>query len=70
MENGRQGDEPDTDEMARLLIPGSRGRCPPENPAIDPIPRDPLSEPHPNEPGVKADGNAAPLENPGRSSRA
>jgi len=48
--------------------PGSareRGRCPPENPAIDSIPGDPLCEPHPGEPGVKSDGSAAPLENPG-----
>ena len=42
-----------------------RGRCPIENPAIDPIPNDPLREPHPSEPGVKADGTASPLENPG-----
>ncbi len=42
-----------------------RGRCPPEHPAIDPIPGDPLCEPHPAEPGVKSDGSAAPLENPG-----
>jgi hypothetical protein len=39
-------------------------RSPIENPAIDPIPDDPLLEPHPNEPGVRADGTAAPLENP------
>jgi hypothetical protein len=44
---------------------GERGRCPPENPSIDPIPNDPLCEPHPGEPGVKSDGSAAPLENPG-----
>jgi hypothetical protein len=50
---------------------GSRGglgaavtRAPIENPAIDPIPNDPLLEPHPAEPGVSADGTAAPLENP------
>lgn len=42
-----------------------RGRCPPENPAIERIPDDPLLEPHPAEPGVKPDGTAAPLENPG-----
>ncbi len=35
-----------------------------ENPAIDPIPDDPLLEPHHGEPGVCADGTAAPLENP------
>ena len=36
-----------------------------ENPAIERIPDDPLLEPHPAEPGVKRDGGAAPLENPG-----
>ena len=36
-----------------------------ENPAIEGIPDDPLLEPHPAEPGVKGDGGAAPLENPG-----
>ena len=61
--------EPDTDEMALLLVPGPRGGCPLENPAIDPIPGDPLCEPHPDEPGVEADGTAAPLENPGRGPR-
>jgi hypothetical protein len=35
-----------------------------ENPAIDPITEDPLVLPHPSEPGVLADGTAAPLENP------
>ena len=59
-------EEPDTDELGLLLVRGPRGRCPPENPAIDPIPDDPLREPHPGEPGVEADGSAAPLENPGR----
>ena len=39
-------------------------RSPIENPRIDPIPDDPLREPHPNEPGVGSDGTAAPLENP------
>jgi hypothetical protein len=39
-------------------------RSPIENPMIDPIPDDPLLEPHPNEPGVLSDGTAAPLENP------
>jgi hypothetical protein len=39
-------------------------RSPIENPAIDPIPDDPLLEPHPGEPGVCSDGTAAPLENP------
>jgi hypothetical protein len=36
-----------------------------ENPAIEPIPDDPLLEPHPSEPGVRGDGGAAPPENPG-----
>jgi hypothetical protein len=36
-----------------------------ENPAIEGIPGDPLLEPHPSEPGVRRDGVAAPLENPG-----
>ncbi len=35
-----------------------------ENPRIEPIPGDPLLEPHPAEPGVGSDGTAAPLENP------
>jgi hypothetical protein len=43
---------------------GARGRSPIENPAIEPIPNDPLREPHPDEPGVGPDGSAAPLENP------
>jgi hypothetical protein len=43
---------------------GARGRCPIENPAIEPIPNDPLREPHPGEPGVGSDGDASPLENP------
>jgi len=46
------------------LDPGDRGGSPIENPAIDPIPDDPLLEPHPGEPGVHSDGTAAPLENP------
>jgi hypothetical protein len=40
------------------------GGSPIENPAIEPIPNDPLLEPHPSEPGVHSDGTAAPLENP------
>lgn len=40
------------------------GGCPIENPAIEPIPGDPLVQPHPAEPGVHSDGTAAPLENP------
>jgi hypothetical protein len=42
----------------------SRSGSPIENPAIDAIPDDPLLLPHPGEPGVLADGTAAPLENP------
>jgi hypothetical protein len=41
-----------------------------ENPAIDSIPNDPLCLPHPDEPGVLADGTAAPLENPDDSASA
>jgi hypothetical protein len=51
--------------VAGTLAEGGRGRCPIENPAIAPIPNDPLREPHPDEPGVKPDGTASPLENPG-----
>jgi hypothetical protein len=40
-------------------------RYPLENPRIAPIPGDPLCEPHPSEPGVGPNGEAAPLENPG-----
>jgi hypothetical protein len=48
--------------------PGSgAGAGPLENPSIEEIPDDPLLEPHPAEPGVKGDGGAAPLENPGAS---
>jgi hypothetical protein len=50
---------------ARRGLSSDRGHCPLENPAIDPIPGDPICEPHPAEPGVKSDGSAAPLENPG-----
>jgi hypothetical protein len=44
--------------------PTDGGGSPIENPAIPPIPDDPLLEPHPGEPGVHPDGTAAPLENP------
>jgi hypothetical protein len=44
---------------------GETDRSPIENPAIAPIPNDPLREPHPAEPGVESDGTASPLENPG-----
>jgi hypothetical protein len=46
------------------------GRSPIENPSIEPIPDDPLLEPHPGEPGVRSDGTAAPLENPDDSASA
>jgi hypothetical protein len=59
-------EQPITEETAAVLrLPSARGRCPLENPAIDPVPDDPLREPHPDEPGVRDDGEAAPLENPG-----
>jgi hypothetical protein len=48
------------DDEGRRLFDHPRHR----NPAIDPIPGNPLREPHPDEPGVEADGSAAPLENP------
>jgi hypothetical protein len=54
-----------TDSVTVGSAAGGRGRCPIENPAIDPIPNDPLREPHPGEPGVRPDGTASPLENPG-----
>jgi hypothetical protein len=57
-------DEPSTEEMATAGAHRDRGRCPLENPAIDPLPGDPLREPHPGEPGVGPEGEAAPLENP------
>ena len=56
------------DSIAAASAPRPNGvdgaRSPLENPAIDPIPDDPLLEPHPGEPGVHSDGTAAPLENP------
>jgi hypothetical protein len=39
--------------------------APLENPRIEVSADDPLLVPHPDEPGVRADGTAAPLENPG-----
>ena len=58
--------KPVTEEIAAVSSTHrARGRCPLENPAIDPIPGDPLREPHPGEPGVDSAGYAAPLENPG-----
>jgi hypothetical protein len=58
-------EEPNTEEMAAASVHRVRGGCPLENPAIDPLPGDPLREPHLSEPGVGPDGEAAPLENPG-----
>ena len=58
-------EEPITEELpavSELTLGG--GRHPLENPGIDRIPGDPLCEPHPSEPGVRPDGEAAPLENP------
>jgi hypothetical protein len=59
-------EEDDSVGVARALkletIDGTRS--PIENPGIDPVPDDPLAEPHPGEPGVRSDGTAAPLENP------
>jgi hypothetical protein len=52
-------------EAAMIDARGETDRSPIENPAISPIPNDPLREPHPGEPGVDADGTASPLENPG-----
>ena len=51
----------------RALIVGvrGRGRCPLENPDVKPITEELLIAPHPDEPGVTSDGDAAPLENPG-----
>jgi hypothetical protein len=56
---------------APLADPGGngRGRCPPENPGVDPITEELLIEPHPGEPGVLADGSARPPENPERYRR-
>jgi hypothetical protein len=54
-----------TDEIP-AVAPGmaTAGHYPLENPRIDVVPDDPLSQPHPSEPGVGPDGEAAPLENP------
>ena len=43
----------------------STDEAPLENPRIEISADDPLLVPHPDEPGVHADGTAAPLENPG-----
>ena len=53
-------------ELAAIGATGKgRGRCPPENPDVEPITEELLIAPHPDEPGVLGDGSAAPLENPG-----
>ncbi len=53
------------DSIGGFVLAGAHGPGSPiENPAIDRIPDDPLLLPHPGEPGVMADGTAAPLENP------
>jgi hypothetical protein len=61
---GNEEDDPILDQSAAGMNPADAGRYPIENPRLDPIPDDPLCEPHPGEPGVLADGTAAPLENP------
>jgi hypothetical protein len=60
--NPSQEDDPTGERWAGSVVDGFRS--PIENPAIEPIPNDPLLEPHPGEPGVLSDGTAAPLENP------
>jgi hypothetical protein len=52
-------------EAIRAPALSYRGGCPLENPDVDPITEELLIAPHPAEPGVKRDGTAAPLENPG-----
>ena len=53
------------DSIGGSSLAGAHGPGSPiENPAIERIPDDPLLLPHPGEPGVMADGTAAPLENP------
>jgi hypothetical protein len=62
-------------ELALIAAPqadpggNGRGRCPPENPAVEPITEELLIDPHPGEPGVLADGTACPPENPARYRR-
>lgn len=57
-------------ELAAIAAPtagssaSGRGGCPLENPDVPPITEEMLL-PHPGEPGVRADGTASPLENPG-----
>jgi hypothetical protein len=61
--------ELDTQEMEleAICAPIGRGRggCPLENPDVKPITEELLILPHPGEPGVRPDGSASPLENPG-----
>jgi hypothetical protein len=62
----------ETDPIAVPLIDpagNGRGRCPLENPGVEPITEELLIEPHPDEPGVGSDGIAAPRENPWGYSR-
>ena len=58
-------DEAARRDRARIAGGQGRGRCPLENPDVKPITEELLIAPHPDEPGVTSDGNAAPLENPG-----
>jgi hypothetical protein len=58
----KTNEEDDSIEVRRAGVEGSG--TPIENPATDSIPGDPLLLPHASEPGVMADGTAAPLENP------
>jgi hypothetical protein len=46
-------------------IPGEHPIENPGPPDHDGPSEDPLSEPHPDEPGVKSNGDAGPAENPG-----
>jgi hypothetical protein len=61
----------DTQEQLSLIarpLPGAHGRhipAPPENPTVDVPADDPLLEPRADEPGIGADGNCNPIENPG-----
>jgi hypothetical protein len=57
--------DPITDELPAVTERAmAAAGYPLENPGIARIPGDPLCEPHPSEPGVGPDGEAAPLENP------
>jgi hypothetical protein len=65
-----QEDDDSAGTVRAMGLDPDGGRSPIENPAIEPIPDDPLLEPHPGEPGVHPDGTAAPLENPDDSASA